>query len=100
MKLIFKFAHSDVSHPFENHVRKLFTRLDKHFHNIVSIRVTMDVDHGMSKIKAVVHLPKKVMIVVESASDNMYKTANQIVDIIDRRVCQRKMRMHEYRETG
>ena len=100
MKLIFKFAHCPVSHPFEDKIKELFKKLDRHFHHIVSIRLTMDVENGHAKMKAVVHLPKKIMIVVESESDDMYKTAHQIVDIIDRKVCQRKSRMQEHREAS
>lgn len=79
----------EVTQTIENHIRKKFSRLRKHFENMVDVHIVLKVEKITHIAEATVHIRHK-NIVATADSEDMYKTINLLVDKLDHQLIKHK----------
>lgn len=76
--------------------KKKFDKLTRHFDRITSIKVTFDVEHLNQIAEATVHVPGADFH-ARSESDDLYKSIDFLVNILDRQIIEHKKKIQHHR---
>ena len=88
--------HVDVTPAMRDYVTTKFSRITRHFDQVIDINVILSVEKLKQKIEANVHLSGKD-IFVECDDPDMYAAIDALVDKLDRQILKHKERQFEHR---
>ncbi len=81
--------HLEITQTIEDHINKKFSRLRKHFENMVDIHIVLKVEKITHIAEATVHIRHK-NIAATANSEDMYKTINLLVNKLDHQLVKHK----------
>ena len=81
--------HLEITQTIKEHIHKKFSRLKKHFENMVDIHIVLKVEKSDHVAEATIHI-RHQHIAATANSEDMYKTINLLVDKLDRQLVKYK----------
>lgn len=99
MKLNFTGKNVEVTEALKDVTNKKLKRLDKFFDKGVEGNVIYSVERNWKIIEITINLPGTILRVEES-SDDMYKSIDKAVDILERQIRKYKTKLQRKHQTG
>jgi putative sigma-54 modulation protein len=81
--------HVEITPAMHNYVTAKMVKIKRHFDNVIDINVTLSVEKLSQNAEANVHVRGK-NIFVETNSNNMYASIDNLVDKLDRKILKHK----------
>lgn len=101
MELTVTGHHIDVTSALRDYVATRFSRLERHFDNLVDIHCVLTVEKLIHKAEATIRLGGGT-IHAEASDGDMYAAIDNLTDKLDRQVTKHKEKLtdHHAREVG
>lgn len=91
--------HIEVTPALRDYVNTKFTKITRHFDNVIDVNVILSVEKHKQKAEANLHIRGKD-IFVEADGTNMYASIDSLIDKLDRQVLKHKEKKIEKRNHG
>jgi putative sigma-54 modulation protein len=88
--------HVDVTDSLKAHVEDKFTKLKRHFDNVVDVHVILTVEKLEQKAEATVQI-SGAKLFAEDVQEDMYVAIDNMVDKLDRQVVKFKEKNQNHR---
>ena len=95
MQLQISGHHIEVTESMRNFVTEKFQRLERHFDQVVDVRVILSVDKLIQKAEATVHVNGANLFAEESQED-MYAAIDALIDKLDRQLIKHKEKLNDH----
>lgn len=90
--------HVEVTPAIKTYVNEKIEKLNRHNHNITTVNVILKVeksdDHSNHKAEGLVKFKGHQEIFIETKSNDMYKSIDDLIDRLDRKVVEQKEKKH------
>lgn len=96
MNLTLTGHHVEITPAMRDYVTTKFTRITRHFDNVIDVSVILSVEKLRKKAEANVHVRGKD-IFVETDGADMYASIDNLVDKLDRQILRHKEKNIEHR---
>lgn len=91
--------HVEITDPMREYVISKISKITRHFDHVIDVSVILSVDKLKQKAEANVHIRGKD-IFVETDSEDMYASIDNLVDKLDRQILKHKEKNLERRNHG
>lgn len=93
--------HIDLTSALRSYVENKFERLERHFDNMINIRVILSVEKERKLAEATIHVNRGNIFAVAEHED-MYAAIDSLTDKLDRQIKKHKSKLtdHHRRETS
>ncbi len=92
--------HIDITPSIREYVISKFSRIDRHFDQVIDVNVIMTVEKLKQKIEANVHLRGKDIFAECTDQADMYAAIDVLIDKLDRQILKHKEINFEKRHDG
>lgn len=95
MQLTLTGQHVDITPALRDYVENKLGRLERHFDNMISIQVVLDVEKIRHKAEATVNLAGASLF-ADAEADDMYAAIDALADKLDRQVTRHKEKLTDH----
>ncbi|MDP2870810.1 ribosome hibernation-promoting factor, HPF/YfiA family [Methyloversatilis sp.] len=95
MNLTITGHHLEVTQPIRDYIESKLERVIRHFDHVTSVSVILTVEKLRQKAEVTLHVRGRD-IFVESESEDMYATLDNLMDKLDRQVLKHKEKSNEH----
>ena len=88
--------HVDVTDSLKAHVEEKFSKLKRHFDNVMDVHVILTVEKLEQKAEATVQISGATLF-AEDTQDDMYAAIDNMVDKLDRQIVKHKEKNQNHR---
>jgi len=81
--------HLEITPAIRDYATSKFSKIKRHFDNVMDVTIILSVDKLVQKAEATVHISGKD-IFVECEDENLYAAIDALVDSLDRQVMKHK----------
>jgi len=92
--------HLTITPAIREYVIAKFTRLSRHFDNVIEVNVIMSVEKLKQRIEANVHIRGKALFAECADQEDLYAAIDLLVDKLDRQILKHKEIVHQGRHNG
>lgn len=89
MQLTLTGHHVDITESMENYVREKFSKLERHFDNVLDVHVILTVEKLRHKAEATLHVSGNNLF-ANCEEEDMYVAIDGLIDKLDRQVLKHK----------
>jgi putative sigma-54 modulation protein len=89
MQLSITGHHIEVTDSMRNYVTEKFTKLDRHFDQVIDVHVILEVEKLAQKAEATVQV-NGAKLFAEATDEDMYAAIDALIDKLDRQVLKHK----------
>ncbi len=88
--------HLEITPAIREYATEKFSKIKRHFDNVIDVNIILSVEKLMQKAEATVHVTGK-NVFVECEDENLYAAIDALVDKLDRQVIKHKEKMSDRR---
>jgi len=96
MQIIVTGHHLEITDALRSHVESKFTKLARHFDNVIDIHVILTVEKLVQKAEATLQL-SGAKLFAEDHQEDMYVAIDNLVDKLDRQILKHKEKTNSHR---
>lgn len=88
--------HLEITPAIRDYATGKFSKIKRHFDNVIDVNIILSVDKLKQKAEATVHISGKDVF-VECEDENLYAAIDALVDRLDRQVLKHKEKLSDRR---
>lgn len=87
----------DITDSLEEHIKKKFEKLTKHFDHVIDARFTLTVEKINHLAEVTIHLPKADLH-ADASDENMYHAIELVINKLDRQIIKFKEKNYSHHQ--
>lgn len=91
--------HVDITEPLKGYVDNKFSRLERHFDEVIKVHVILSIEKLRQKAEATIHV-NGANVFADAVHEDMYAAIDGLIDKLDRQVLKYKEKRLGLRGTG
>lgn len=95
MQLSITGHHIDVTEALKNYVNEKFSRLERHFDQVINVHVILQVEKLVQKAEATVQV-NGAKLFAEDSQEDLYAAIDGLIDKLDRQVLKHKDKIQNH----
>ena len=96
MQLNLSGHHLDITSSIRQHTSDKLTKIKHHFDNIMNVNMTLEVQKGLQKAEATIHVSGADLF-AKAESNDMYASIDQLINKLDSQIIKHKEKLHNHR---
>lgn len=96
MQISIEGHHVDLTESLQHYIENKMTKIERHFDQVVDIRVVLSVEKQRQKAEATIHVARNNIHAHDENSD-MYVAIDLLIDKLDRQVKKHKEKLTNHR---